>query len=753
MASVTQKQFHAALAAGCPKGLHLLATEAIPKGERVIFPAHSWKGERLDGAWYWCVGASSEATRRRRPDIKRVRALVIDDVGTKVAAANITLPPSYIMETSKGNFQYGYLLDWSDDLAGFDALNDALADAGLQDKGAKGVNRVVRVPGSVNVKPGREAWQSVVRDWHPKRVFTLAQIAKALGVKPGKRAKAQLEVDRGTKGMDDPVYDWLTLRGMVRGAKSDGWVEIACPFAGEHGGDPRDEAAYKPIGADNRGTRGIKCFHSHGEVKGFSQRVLDWVAAEGGPQCSVSGVEERASATLAKLAACLPQAVGGAYTHATLLKALGDCPKSALVQQDVSEKGHSRIQPTTYVNVLSVLAHLGVDLRFNLMTHNLDYTLPERVDADSLRAVEGVNGDVRMLLAVISDVCSNCGMRNTRAYREAIVAIASSRNYHPMQDWIASAKWDGKDHLAGLLASVKSPTPELFAVYLRRWLLQGVEAVCGWRRPTPTQKAAVLVLVGKQGIGKTRWLASLAPQFSRSGAQLHLSGFGARDTMHESLTHALVELGELEITFGKSESGALKNFLSQATDKYRMPYAADWVEKVRCTSFCGSVNDPGFLVDASGSRRFWPVEVKRCEVEHGVHLQQLWAQMHALWAGGEQYWLTPKEDALREDAAEKFTQPDEVTETLNKAVHERRADADRYDINCGLNITDIHRMLRIGTDRRSLSLGTQVLSSLLERPRDLRDYGGGQRAWVWPSSSQEKDNLKLSVLKPGYRKV
>ena len=36
----------------------------------------------------------------------------------------------------------------------------------------------------------------------------------------------------------------------------------------------------------------------------------------------------------------------------------------------------------------------------------------------------------------------------------------------------------------------------------------------------------VLVLVGKQRIGKTRWLMALAPGFSKMGKHLNLNGTG-----------------------------------------------------------------------------------------------------------------------------------------------------------------------------------------------------------------------------------
>jgi hypothetical protein len=602
------------------------------------------------------------------------------------------------------------------------------------------------VPGSINSKPGRDAFVSVIREWHPERIFTLAGLVDGFGVKLGPKGQRHAEVNAGTKGMTDRVFDWLNAQGMVKHAKTDGWWEIVCPFAEEHIADPRDDAAYKPIGADNRGTRAFKCFHSHGEDGGFTTRCLDWVAEQGGPRTD-NGAADRMTAAVKKMAALLPAKVGDPYTTLTLAAALGNVPKTALARQDTTDKGHAKLQPTTVDNVEAVLAHLGVTLRYNTMTHDIEYTLPASVDAARLnRRNQGEN--LAVLLNAIEGICNTAGMRDVGAYRRAATSIAMDNIFHPMDEWVRSVPWDGHNHFGMLLQSIETPTPQLLKAYLWRWLVQCVEAACGYLRNPPSQKSGVLVLVGPQGIGKTTWLTSLAPEFSMEGAQLHLSGFNARDSMHVALSKTVVELGELEITFSKSETGALKNFLSMTHDKYRLPYAANYIERPRTTSFCGSVNDPGFLVDTSGSRRFWPVEVTRC-FGHGVDEQQLWAQVYAKWVTGEKWWLTPEEDKLRADRADRYMQVDAITQTIQTDADHRLELAERGGtIECGVNITEVHRILNLPTDRRSLSTGTAAMNKYVGKMRDLRLRGGASRAWIFHATGEEKTAFKLRVLKP-----
>ena len=80
--------------------------------------------------------------------------LVLDDVGTKVSLEAVAgLEPTYAVETSPGNFQYGYVLETPlENLDEIAALQNAVAAAGLCDNGAKGAPRWVRLPYAINGK-------------------------------------------------------------------------------------------------------------------------------------------------------------------------------------------------------------------------------------------------------------------------------------------------------------------------------------------------------------------------------------------------------------------------------------------------------------------------------------------------------------------------------------------------------------------------------------------------------------------------
>ena len=96
-----------------------------------------------------------------------VLVMILDDIGTK--SKTPPLEPTWKMETSPGNYQWGYAFDVERQprKGEFAAAIRAIADAGFTDPGACNPVRNFRVPGSVNVKPGREAFEARLVEFHP----------------------------------------------------------------------------------------------------------------------------------------------------------------------------------------------------------------------------------------------------------------------------------------------------------------------------------------------------------------------------------------------------------------------------------------------------------------------------------------------------------------------------------------------------------------------------------------------------------
>jgi hypothetical protein len=768
--STEQSDFLKALAAGIPEGSYFHIAEKTPS----TFHNSVWHEQHLDGPWYFFTGASTDRKHRRRGDLVAVRAIILDDVDANGVTTKpregvpqpTAIEPTWKLETSPGNYQWGYLLKtWDADIPKADALMQALVDAGYQDKGVNTSCRLFRLPGSLNTKPGR-TFEALLHSFDIDRTFTLNSIAKGFGVRPGKPKEMKVDSgDRPGAGKPDRLFDWLQERGVVRHEASGGWWEIDCPFPEEHT-DERTEAKYLPSFASEDGEPGVMCFHGHGVDKPaeYRKRFFAWATAQGAPTGKTDWAELRKmfAAIRTEPPEVPPPRVervndegepSDEYTFQTLTKAIGTIRQSELPDIEKTEKGKpKKSQACTIDNIEAGLAQLGIVPRFNLMKASTSYTLPDRIEMRRFGSKTRYEIDEMMRLSIRA-AFSRAGISNKNDVDGCIAGLAASRYWHPAKDWIESKPWDGQDRLEHLVKSVSTADPSLFATYFRRWALQCVEAACGWAvsaERRESQKSLCLVLAGKQGIGKSRWLASLAPGYFAGGKHLSLdsSVSGSRDSKHEVLQGMIVELGELDTTFTKSANGSLKAFLSMTTDVYRLPYAETPIQRPRCTSFAATVNDDQFLQDDTGSRRYAVIWADNCDVDHMTDMQQFWAQIHAAWKGGEQWWLTPAEEKLQAKANEDFQAADGIADLIQLHI-EKRTDSDTYPMECSLNATGVLMLLGLKAEDRALRRRAKAACiKLISNPVDYRKRGGSAESWAFFLDSREAKELGVKVLKP-----
>jgi len=295
-----------------PEGETVLFVKQIAKpdlfhadgAQKCSWPAYLPSKYDGKGAWY-CNTASFIVNRFKdgKPsasatNCELVAFLVLDDVGTKSKTPE--LAPTWIIETSPNNYQYGYTfrLDDQPTKGEFSAAIKAIALAGFTDGGAINAVRNFRLPGSVNLKPGRDNFKSVLTSFDPTLEFSLPEICNALGVIPAEADTATVKrIDLMDDGQDD-VLTWLDARGdVIESVNGEGWYGVNCINAAAHS-DNNPMARYHPL------NRAYMCFHEscqHLDSKGF----LEWVQANGGPIHSHGLREELLASvmndTLAKL--------------------------------------------------------------------------------------------------------------------------------------------------------------------------------------------------------------------------------------------------------------------------------------------------------------------------------------------------------------------------------------------------------------------------------------------------------------------
>ena len=277
-----------------------------------------------------------------------------------------------------------------------------------------------------------------------------------------------------------------------------------------------------------------------------------------------------------------------------------------------TEAANGSIKPIPHEeNTKALFDHYEISCRYNEMKKDLDIEIPHRT----------THKDTALNAKVV--MCEDMARAHKYSHtviNDHLLLIGNQNHYHPARDWISSKEWDGVDRVDELLETMDTPDKELARTLLWRWLISGVAAVYmeeGFR------SQGVLTLVGRQGLGKTRWLTSLVPErdWVKDGVVLDARN---KDSVLQAVSRWIVELGELDATFRKADVAALKAFITMEEDVLRPAYAKKMDSYQRRTIFCASVNDSDFLVDTE-NRRFWVIETARLNPNHSIDIQQLWA--------------------------------------------------------------------------------------------------------------------------------
>jgi hypothetical protein len=242
----------------------------LPDANR-IKPNQAWYGNTAS----FIVDRFTDGRVSARADnCEYILVMMLDDIGTK--SKTPPLEPTWIMETSEGSFQWGYAFSDQPTKAEFSAAIKAIADAGYTDPGACNPVRNFRLPGSVNLKPERNHFESRLVEFHPEREYSLPEICAALGVTPVEADSLTLRPIRLSDDGADDVMAWLSEQGLLLSRPNgEGWAGVICPNGAEHT-DGNPEGRYMPA------NRAYCCLHSHC-VDFDSRMFLQWVADNDGP--------------------------------------------------------------------------------------------------------------------------------------------------------------------------------------------------------------------------------------------------------------------------------------------------------------------------------------------------------------------------------------------------------------------------------------------------------------------------------------
>lgn len=285
----------------------------------------------------------------------------------------------------------------------------------------------------------------------------------------------------------------------------------------------------------------------------------------------------------------------------------------------------------TFENLSFLLGHFNAEIKYNLMSRHREIIIPGHelfLDDIDNSALDKVN-----YLATLNFMPTN-------RLDSHLNVLAYKNPYHPVVKFLNENNWDGVHRLHKFISTIKTENDELSHVLIKRWMIAAIAAA---HSVSGFINQGVLVIQGAQGIGKTLWVKSLDPigcNAIKEGAILDPAN---KDNVILLARHWIVELGELDATFNKSDIARLKSFITMQTDDVRFPYAAKSSKLPRRTAYVATVNDEKFLSDDTGNRRWWTVTAKEIDLEHKLDMGQVWAEVYVLWKNGSLPYLSKDE--------------------------------------------------------------------------------------------------------------
>jgi predicted P-loop ATPase len=238
-------------------------------------------------------------------------------------------------------------------------------------------------------------------------------------------------------------------------------------------------------------------------------------------------------------------------------------------------------------------------------------------------------------------------------------------NQHPKNeplDWIKSLEWDGKERIETCLSDAFGVLPSRYTYGVSKNFFVAMAA----RIVDPGCKFDnMVVFEGKQETYKSTSLAILGGSWYASIRHQ----IGSPNFFNAIQGKWLVEIAEMD-SFNVSQISAIKDFLSNPTDRFRLPYAKATEDFPRVCVFAGTTNERTFLGDKTGLRRFWTIATAGINLKYlRDNREQLFAEAYALYSKGTPWHIIDKKEHA--EAAEERRMQDPWEEIISGFIHDK----------------------------------------------------------------------------------
>jgi hypothetical protein len=314
----------------------------------------------------------------------------------------------------------------------------------------------------------------------------------------------------------------------------------------------------------------------------------------------------------------------------------------------------------------------------------------------------------------------------------AIKFVAKRNTVNCVANYLNGVAWDGTRRLSELMSRGFGTAADRYHVRAGRNML--IAMVARALRPGCQVDTAV-VLEGPQGSFKSSALRIIGGDYF---AELTASP-NSKDFEQQLQGVWLGEFAELNALRRAEDIARIKQFVTNRTDHFRLPYGRVVVDWPRRTVLCGSTNEDCWLHDPTGGRRFIPVGVGHIDLDWlRKNRDQLFAEAVALYKAGRKWWVYPHEETLARQEAR--TPEDPWTEKLRNYLCGRQEISDLSEL--------LSYVLQIPLDRQSKAHQTRVGTLLRKlgctQQNQRRVDGKRRRPWAVPAEFASQPGV-LSV--------
>jgi len=216
--------------------------------------------------------------------------------------------------------------------------------------------------------------------------------------------------------------------------------------------------------------------------------------------------------------------------------------------------------------------------------------------------------------------------------------------YNPMMELIEKlATHDGKDYIGQLANTITAEDPrsqKMINYFLRKWLIGLVASVANPK----AYNENVIVILGDQGLGKTRWVYRLLPENLENLIASKNLDPNNKDDQLMMAQYAIILMDELSTILSKKASiESFKQLTTQRSMSLRKAYGREITDFSRKASLIGTANEDHILKDLTGNRRFFVIKAKSIDQNHNVDILKVLGHAYHLYTKGELWYLNQTE--------------------------------------------------------------------------------------------------------------